>query len=180
MNQDLRLLFAVLAVAFACAAPVKAQVAQGGNYTLDQSAIASGGGQNSTGGGFTLDGTIGQPAAGTRSTNSPFAVAGGFWTANALAPTAASVSVGGRVLTMDGSGLRNARVTLTGIDGSARMVLTGKFGGFRFADVQFGETYIVSVASRRYIFQPQVVFVSEDLDDLNFIAVGQTGNIPPF
>ena len=182
MNKQIRLTTICLTAALifcAVATTVTAQVATGGNYTLDQSSIASGGGQNAAGGNFTVDGTIGQPAAGTRSTNSPFAVAGGFWTANVFASTAATVSVGGRILTRDGSGLRNARVTLTDAQGNSRTVLSGKTGAFRFREIQAGETYIISVASRRYIFQPQVIFVGEDLNDLSFIAVAQTGNTSP-
>ncbi len=80
---------------------------------------------------------------------------------------------------MDGGDLRNARVTLTDAQGIARTVLSGKFGAFRFADVAAGETYIINVGSRRYVFQPQIFFAAGDLDDLVFIAVAQMGNIPP-
>jgi len=179
MNKQIRLTticFTAALIFCAVATTVTAQVATGGSYTLNQSVIASGGGQNSTGGGFTVDGTVGQPIAGVRSTNSGFAVEGGFWTASALAPTAAPVSVSGRVLTMDGGGLRNARVTLTDAQGVSRTVLSGKFGAFRFADVAAGETYIINVGSRRYVFQPQILFAVGDLDNLVFTAVGQTGN----
>lgn len=58
---------------------VGAQVASGGNFTLEQSVIAGGGGQNSTGGQFTLDGTIGQAAAGGELSNSMVSVTSGFW-----------------------------------------------------------------------------------------------------
>lgn len=179
MNKQIRLTtscFTAALIFCAVATTVIAQVATGGTYTLNQAVIASGGGQNSAGGNFTVDGTIGQAIAGVRSTNSGFAVAGGFWTANALAPTAAPVSVGGRVLTMDGGGLRNARVTLTDTQGVSRTVLSGKFGAFRFTGVAAGETYIINVGSRRYTFQPQIFFAVGDLDDLVFIAVAQTGD----
>jgi len=55
-----------------------AQVASGGNFTLEQSVIASGGGQSSTGGTLSLDGTIGQPVAGFAAAE-PFANSIGFW-----------------------------------------------------------------------------------------------------
>jgi hypothetical protein len=87
-----------------------------------------------------------------------------------IAPTAAVVSISGRVLTTNGEGLRNARVTLTDMNGNSRTIQSGKFGGFRFADVAAGETYIISVVSRHYIFQPQVVTVTEDITELNFLA----------
>jgi uncharacterized delta-60 repeat protein len=87
-----------------------------------------------------------------------------------LAPSAAAVSVSGRVLTSDGSGLRDAKVMLTGGGGNSRPTSTGSFGYFRFDDVQSGETYVVSVASKRYQFSPQVVTVNEELSELNFTA----------
>ena len=51
----------------------------GGNYTIQQSVIAGGGGQNSTGGLYSLDGTIGQSVAGGALTGGQFSVSSGFW-----------------------------------------------------------------------------------------------------
>ena len=147
-----------------------AQVASGGNFTLNQSVIGSGG-QNSTGGTFSLDGTIGQAVAGTASSNSPYSVSSGFWSPQALAPTAASVSIFGRVLTADGIGLFNARVSLTSADGTVRIIPTSSFGHFTFNDVQVGQTYILQVVSRRYEFAPQVVFISDDNYVIDFTAI---------
>lgn len=76
--QFSRLTFLLIFIFFACLT-ARAQVATGGSYSLDQSVIASGGGQNSTGGTFSLDGTIGQPLAGVSSAAAPFSVDGGFW-----------------------------------------------------------------------------------------------------
>lgn len=58
----------------------KAQVATGGNYKLEQSVIAGGGGTSTDAANtFSVTGTIGQPAAGTVTSNSPFSQLGGFW-----------------------------------------------------------------------------------------------------
>jgi hypothetical protein len=84
------------------------------------------------------------------------------------APTAAQVSVSGRVMTSDGSGLRNASVILTGSNGNSRTAVTGSFGYFRFDDVQAGETYVFSVVVKGYRFAPQAVTVNEELSELNF------------
>ena len=146
-----------------------AQVATGGTFSLDQSVIAGGGGQNAAGGTFSLDGTIGQAVAGTAN-NSPFAVQSGFFNAAPVAPTAASVSVAGKVITDDGRGLRNARVTLTDARGETRIVTTTSFGSYRFDDVAAGQTYIISVVSKRFQFAPQVVFVGEEITGLDFTA----------
>ncbi len=143
----------------------------GGSFEIKQSVIAGGGG-SVVGGVFSLDGSIGQTLAGVNSNGSPFAVTSGFWNFSPLAPTAANVSVGGRVLTPGGGGIRNARVTLTAPDGQTRTAQTGTFGYYRFEGVPVGETYIISIFSRRFTFsQPtQVVAVLDAVADINFIA----------
>ena len=88
-----------------------------------------------------------------------------------LMPTAAQVSVSGRVITSGGSGLRNASVILTDANGNSRTVVTGSFGYFRFDAVPAGETYVVSVVSKRYQFAAQVVTINEELSELNFTAM---------
>lgn len=86
-------------------------------------------------------------------------------------PTAASVTIGGRVFTPDGRSLRNARVTLVDSNGAARTLLTSTFGYYRFENVAAGQTVIISVASKIYSFEPQIVSVAEDLSELNFAAL---------
>jgi len=148
-----------------------AQVAGNPPYTLDQSVIASGGGTSADAGNlYSIAGTIGQPVAGTTGTNLPYSVQGGFFTSPPLAPTAAAVTISGRVLTPVGRGLRNAYVVLTDASGNTQMAQTSAFGYFRFSDVPAGETYIVSVVSKRFSFTPQVVSVTEEITGLNFIA----------
>ena len=85
-------------------------------------------------------------------------------------PTAASVAIWGRVLTANGSGLRNAIVMLTDTHGVTRTALTSAFGYYRFDDVQTGGTYIISVSSKRYQFATRSVSVSDDLTDFDLIA----------
>jgi hypothetical protein len=89
-----------------------------------------------------------------------------------LAPTAATVSVGGRVMTANGRGIRNVRLTLTDSNGEVRTATTTSFGYYRFDDVQAGETYILSAIGKRYTFsQPvQVLNINEATDAVNFIA----------
>ncbi|MBK7394431.1 MAG: CHRD domain-containing protein [Chloracidobacterium sp.] len=84
--------------------------------------------------------------------------------------TAAGVSVGGRVMAGEGRGLRGAVVTMTSMDGTMRNVVTGAYGMFRFDDVEPGQTYIVSIRSRRFMYSPQTVVVNDNIADLSFIA----------
>lgn len=83
-------------------------------------------------------------------------------------PTAAPASVSGRVVNSTGSGIRGATVTISGQDGQPRTALTGSFGYYRFDNVTSGQTYVVSVAAKRYLFAPRVVDVSENLTDVDF------------
>ncbi len=89
---------------------------------------------------------------------------------NVFGPTSANVSVSGRVLAADGIGVRNARVILTSSNGVSRIVKTSTFGFYQFDNVAVGETYVVSVASKRFSFSPKVVSVSQDITDLDFTA----------
>jgi hypothetical protein len=86
--------------------------------------------------------------------------------------TADRVTVGGRVMTADGRGIRNALVTMIESDGTTRTVTTGPFGYYRFADVAVGQNVVLMVTSKRFNFdQPtQVVYVTEDMKEVNFVA----------
>ena len=84
--------------------------------------------------------------------------------------TAASVSVSGRLIAPNQRGISNARVTMTGADGTARYALTNPFGYYRFEGVPTGETYVFAVESKQYSFAPQAVYIGEERSDLDFIA----------
>nr|MBA2736450.1 carboxypeptidase regulatory-like domain-containing protein [Pyrinomonadaceae bacterium] len=88
-----------------------------------------------------------------------------------LAPTAANASVGGRVLTAGGRSVSKAQVTLTDSQGQVREARSNSFGYFKFTDVQAGETYIITVRSKQYTFSPKVVNVTQDLSDVDLIAL---------
>lgn len=88
-----------------------------------------------------------------------------------IEPTAANVSVSGRVLTADGRGLRNAVVTITDSLGNVRSYKTTAFGYYRFDEIQTGETYILRVSSKQFTFYPQIVSVNDEITELNLIAV---------
>lgn len=87
-----------------------------------------------------------------------------------LPPTAATALVNGRVLTANGRGLYNARVTMTNMSGQTRYSVTNPFGFYRFMEVQAGETYVFEVKDKRYVFSPQVLTIIDDIHEVNFIA----------
>ena len=84
--------------------------------------------------------------------------------------TAAGVTVGGRVLTPEGRGLRNAVVSIVDSHGVRRTATTSSFGYYRFDDVEAGETYLIGVRSNRYRFTQRVLQVFDSLTDVDFVG----------
>lgn len=91
-----------------------------------------------------------------------------------LAPTAASVSVGGRVMTAAGRGISRVYVSMTGSDGETRTAMTNPFGYFRFDAVAAGETYVFTIRSKQLrpaaVSAAQVRAIFEDADDIDFVV----------
>ena len=82
--------------------------------------------------------------------------------------TAGGVTIGGRVMTSDGRGLTNARVSISDGMGKTTTVVTGRRGLYAFPDVQTGQTYVISVGSRRFSYQPKVIDVLDNVANLDF------------
>lgn len=99
------------------------------------------------------------------------------WTLAQGVSTAADVSLCGRVLTSEGRGITNAVITITDQSGNQRTAITGRFGNFRFEVLTAGETYVLSVRSRRFSFESptQIVQLLDNIDDANFIASPPSG-----
>lgn len=85
-------------------------------------------------------------------------------------PTAAMASVSGRVLNPEGIGLVNAKVILTDSVGNSRVVTTSSLGYYKFDEVEVGQSYILSVTSKRYLFIPQFLKVTGETADLILLA----------
>ena len=86
--------------------------------------------------------------------------------------TAATVTVGGRVTTAAGRGIRNVRLTLTDVNGNSKSAFSNAFGYYHFADIAAGQTYVISASAKLYTFsQPsQVLTINENTEEVNFIA----------
>ncbi|HVE56299.1 MAG TPA: LamG-like jellyroll fold domain-containing protein, partial [Pyrinomonadaceae bacterium] len=96
---------------------------------------------------------------------SPFAVA-------SVAPSAANVSLSGHVVAGK-SGLNNVTVTLSG--GSLPQPIsarTNNFGYYQFNNLPVGETYVLTVSSKRYVFtEPsRIVNLLDSVTDADFTA----------
>ncbi len=86
--------------------------------------------------------------------------------------TAAGVTVSGRLLVSGESsdrsaGLANANVVLTDASGTARTAISGRGGAFAFDDVEVGRTYTLSVRSKGYAFDPQVITVLDSVSNVS-------------
>lgn len=89
------------------------------------------------------------------------------------APTAATVTVGGRVLTPGGNGIAKVRVSLTDAAGNTSYSITNGFGYYRFSGLTAGETCIVTASHKMYQFSPpsQVISVGDDMTDVDFVVM---------
>jgi hypothetical protein len=143
----------------------------GGQFSVTKTVIAGGGGvlqqsQTNTGN------TIGQAVAGKRSSGGNFTLYSGFWTPDALAPTASSVIVGGQIKTADGLGIRSVRVTILFPNGQTQTALSGSFGYYHFTEIPVGAVYVISVSAKKYVFsQPTRIYtIMDEIQNIDFIA----------
>lgn len=91
----------------------------------------------------------------------------------ALAPLAAEAVINGRVLTADGRGIRNAIISVSGGNLTQPIfVRTGSFGYYSIEGLDAGQTYVLTINSKRFIFSnPSVVVTLEDnVSEVNFTA----------
>ena len=99
-------------------------------------------------------------------------IAGG-WGLEFLGTTAANASISGRVTTADGRPIRNANVVITGNALEHPItVATGSLGWFTFDGLATGQTYVVTVNSRRFTFNTpsRVITLVDNVADADFIA----------
>jgi len=92
--------------------------------------------------------------------------------AYAMVPVA-NLSLGGRVLTADGAGIRNASVTISGGNlPSPVTVSTGSFGYYNFQGLQTGLTYTVTVSTKKYLLtqSTRMTTLQSNVNDFNFVA----------
>lgn len=96
--------------------------------------------------------------------------AAGTVTLTAVIPSAAGVSISGRVMAPNSGAISRARVTVTDLSGQSRTVTTNTFGYYTIDGLSAGQTYTITVGAKSYNFAPRVVDVSDNVTDLDFIA----------
>ncbi|MBK7801612.1 MAG: hypothetical protein IPJ55_02845 [Chloracidobacterium sp.] len=89
-----------------------------------------------------------------------------------LAPSAAGLSVDGRVTTADGYGIRNVVLYLMLEDGTVMTARTGSFGYYRFEEVPAGQTAVLSIVAKRYTFRNPVrlVQLTDNVTDADWMS----------
>ena len=89
-----------------------------------------------------------------------------------LGPTAAAVTLSGRVVTAEGYGVPFAQIVVRNQMGEAVSTITNPFGFYNFDNLQAGETYFIEAVSKRYVFTPpvQVRSVQDDVTGVDFMA----------
>jgi phage gp45-like len=89
-------------------------------------------------------------------------------------PTAAETSISGRITTPDGRGIKNIRVVVSGgALSQAVFAITNAFGYFRVEGLRAGDTYVVAVSGKRYLFDPPARIVSLDDEAFGIDFVGE-------
>jgi hypothetical protein len=156
--------FGVLLLAVGCFAQ------SGGIFVITDSVVGPSGGSSSEDI-FDVQGTAGQGVAGGPIGGDQFSVTSGFWNFTALAPTAAHVSISGRVTDVEGIGLQQASVSLRTQDGESMFTRTSTFGYYRFEGVAIGQSVFITVNHKRFIFEPRAIMVVDEIAGLDFVAV---------
>lgn len=108
---------------------------------------------------------------GTNGTNTNVVVASAHADIECLAtsPTASNVVVSGRVIDANGRGVGRAAVTITNGQ-NVQSTRTNASGGFSFAEVMSGQTYILEASHPSYTFAPVVLNVLDEITNAEIRA----------
>ncbi len=94
---------------------------------------------------------------------------------NTLSPTSAFASIDGRVTNKPGIGLPRVVLELTPSGGGSEKyrVMTSSLGYYRFDDIPTGRTYVMTISTKGYYFDPpSMIFdVNDSINDLNFFGI---------
>jgi hypothetical protein len=89
-----------------------------------------------------------------------------------FAPTAASVTVSGRVTNDQGRGIRNVTIILTDSNGNQRTAQTTSFGYYDFSNIEAGETVTITAKARRFQFLQSTIVrtTNQSVTDADFVS----------
>ena len=90
---------------------------------------------------------------------------------NILGPSAAGVSISGKVLNANGQAISRAFVLITNANGEQQTARTNTFGYYLFSEIPAGQTYVMAVRSKQYTFASTLlIMATEDIADADFFA----------
>jgi hypothetical protein len=89
-----------------------------------------------------------------------------------FAPTAASVTVSGRVTNDQGRGIRNVTIILTDSNGNQRTAQPTSFGYYNFSNIEAGETVTITAKARRFKFLQSTIVrtTNQSVTDADFVS----------
>lgn len=90
-----------------------------------------------------------------------------------VASMATIASVSGRVLSPEGRTAGRTMVTISDTNGVVQTDMTNQFGHFTFSGIATGQTYTLTVSSKRYNFTPQMLTVNGDVNNVMITATSQ-------
>lgn len=91
-----------------------------------------------------------------------------------VASAVANATISGQVVTAANQGVSNVLVTISSGSTVVQTTLTTSFGNFSFTGIPTGQSYTITVSSKRFIFAPQNVSVNGDITGL-VITEGSSG-----
>ena len=84
------------------------------------------------------------------------------------------MNIAGRI--WDGKrGIPRATITIISSDGGSQTTQSNSFGYYRLENVLAGDSYVFNVRAKNYLFNPQIVTVTEGLTNFNFTAQPVSG-----
>lgn len=81
-----------------------------------------------------------------------------------------TVSVSGTVTDPNGRGMANVTVYMINAQNQRTFVTTTSFGTFEFPNVAAGQTYRIGVSSRRFVFGPKELLITDNTTGVSFMG----------
>lgn len=88
-----------------------------------------------------------------------------------LTPTAAEAAVSGQVRTSGGIGVAGAQISIIDPQGRIRTVRADSNGNYRIGELETGHAYILHARAKGMEFESRVVFLTDDVFGIDFIAL---------
>jgi hypothetical protein len=83
----------------------------------------------------------------------------------------ANAMIRGRVISDRGRPVYNATIILDDRIGTIRLARSNPFGYYKFTNAPTGINYLVRASSKRHLFPPQTIDLTNDISDVNFTAM---------